>query len=456
MPINSLLIIASVLLLSSCSALTDNRFIGGEDAVLRDRAQDYEGSEVAKALVIPSHLDSDKVKDLLIVPDIGIAATTSDKDFEIPRPDFFLAEAGNDKVNLARAGQERLIIVNEPLPRVWDKLQTFWRSNNQTIVLNDPEQGLMETAWINSGEAAPGFFSRLVANLTFNKVEGPAHDKLRLYLKPVEGAADKTSIRLRHLRAAITDTGQAADWSADSQQVGYKSQMMYEILHYLSHSTEESTASAVRERQNQRGRIYFGRSSQGEPVLKLAVSVDEAWDRIQQGLIQAQVNVGSADKNLGKYYITYSSLVPVDNQKPVGFFGWLHGKDDDITFDTGALGSELTAQADEQAPVYSATVTPGVQRSEADANRIEPRETLDSDGYKIWLDNTLIYIFGDKKDKQTAVDKASAAVTFTGQYQILLTRRNSGVYVSVLTAGGLPAAVSVAEDILWTLKENML
>ena len=150
--------VASILvLMSGCGVLTNNDLIGGEDAVLRDRAQDYEASEVAKGLVIPGHLDSDKIKELLVVPEIGIAASTSDKTFEIPRPDFFVAEAGNDKVNLARDGQDRLIIVNEPLTQVWDKLQAFFRTNNQQIVVTDPDQGLMETAWIDSGEEKPGF-----------------------------------------------------------------------------------------------------------------------------------------------------------------------------------------------------------------------------------------------------------------------------------------------------------
>ncbi len=449
----------SLILLSGCGALTDNDFIGGEDAVLRDRGQDYEMSGIAKALVIPAELDSDKIQDVLVVPEIGTAAIASDSEFEIPRPDFFIAEAGSDRVNLARDGQERLIIVNEPLPQVWGKLQTFWDEINQKIVLTDPQQGLMETAWIDSGEEPPGFFSRLVANLTFSEVQGPAQDKLRAYVKSVEGDRSKTSIRLRHLRSSVSDDRQAADWSDGFQDVDYKSQVMYEMLHYLSSSSLESTASAVRERQKLHDRVYLGRGSQGEPVLKLTTTVDDAWERIQQALLQAQVDVGSADKSLGKYYITHTSSIPVDNETSAGFFAWLHGERDAITFDTRGIGAVLGVAADENAPRYSSEVasqaTPVVELSEEQAAVVAQQQRAESDGYKIWLGDKVIYNFGGRADERIAVDKDTGAATFTGQYQIKLSRRSSGVYVSVLLPSGAPAQKLVAEDILWTLKENM-
>ncbi|MEH6471964.1 MAG: outer membrane protein assembly factor BamC [Halopseudomonas sp.] len=450
-----LVVTASVVLLGGCGALTDNDLVGGEEAYIRDRGQDYEDAQVANKLVIPPHLDAEKVQDLLVIPDIGTAAVASDEEFGIPRPDFFTAEAGNDKVNLARDGQERLIIVNEPLAQVWDKLQEFWDFNDQEIVLTDPQRGLMETAWIDSGEEAPGFFSRLVSNLTFSEVDGPAHDKLRAYLKAVEGDQASTSISLRHLRTAVTDTSQVADWSSDAQNVGYKSQVMYEILHYLSKSTVESTASAVRERQNQRGRVYFGRGSEGQPVLKLTTSVDQSWELIEHALIQARVDVGSSDRSLGKYYITYTSALPIEDEDSPGFFAWLHGDRGEITLDTGSLETALGVETDDNGPQYSSSDSSRVALTEEEAEAVEQKRMSESDGYKVWMAGEVIFVFGGSQQEGVEVDPDSGIERLTDQYQIKLTRRSSGVYVSVLNEDGLSANNAVAEDILWTLKENM-
>ncbi len=440
MPFYRLVVVAQVSLLSGCGLLFNNDLIGGEDAYFRDRGQDYEQSHESKLLLVPPHLDSTKVKQRLIVPDIGSAAIDSDQQFEIPRPDFFAAEAGNDKVNLARDGQERLIIVNEASPQVWTKLQAFWRSHSQEIAVSDPKRGLMETAWIDSGEEGPGFISRLVARLTFSEVEGPAQDKLRAYLRPVEGDSNKTSIRLQHLRAAVSDPGQVADWSIDAQHVDYKSQVMYEILHYLSQSSEETTASAARERQKQQGRVFFGRGAKGEPVLKLTLSVDDAWTQIGQALAQAQVDVGSSNRQLGRFYISYASPVAVSDEESSGFFAWLHGDREDIKIGTSVFSSALGIESEENnsGPRYSAKSSGADEAGIAlqDAASGEQPLLPEGDGYKIWLGDKVIYVFGGESsaEEKISVNPASGVAESSGRYQVKLTRRSSGVYVSVLTS----------------------
>jgi len=230
---------------------------------------------------------------------------------------------------------------------------------------------------------------------------------------------------------------------------------MYELLHYLSLSTEQSTASAARERQKQQGRVYFGRGSEGEPVLKLTSSVDEAWDRISDALVRAQIDVGSSDKNLGKYYITFTSAVPVQSEKSVGFFAWLHGEREDITFDTGSLGAALGIESDLAGPVYSSKISVAENLTEKQAVAEEQQQMQESEGYKIWLGEKVIYVFGGAKDQRIDTHKDSGKVTFTDRYQVKLNRRSSGIYVSILAASGEPAVKVVAEDILWTLKENI-
>ena len=444
----------SALLLSGCGALTDNALIGGEDAVFRDRGQDYEESQVQKPLEVPPHLSSDKIRTLLPVPDIGEAAIESEQEFEVPRPDFFIAEAGNDKVNMAREGRERLIIVDDSKAEVWSKLQSFWDENQQEIVITDPERGMMETAWIDSGEEQPGFFSRLVSKLTSKDVQGPAHDKLRAFIKPIDGDAGKTSIRLRHLRAPLNDPNQQPDWGGAAEDVDYKSQLMYELLHYLSQSSVETTASAAQQRAQQSGRVFIGRSSLEQPVLKLTVSVDQAWTLLEQALLKAQVDVGSSDRSLGKYYVTYTATVLPEEAESPGFFDWLHGEREDIMISSDAIQGALGVESEEadSGPRYSSK--PAVVLD--DSPEAEQQRLKESDGYKIWLGDRVIYVFGsDQPQPELETDPDTGDIRYTGRYQIKLTRRSSGVYVTVLNEQAEPAPHNIAEELLWDLKEQM-
>ncbi|WP_421864047.1 outer membrane protein assembly factor BamC [Motiliproteus sp.] len=452
--LNRVVLAASVLALSGCEALTNNFLYGGEDAVIRDRGQDYEQSEIAPPLVVPSHLDSEKIKNTLEIPDIGTAAIESDQEFEIPRPDFFIAEAGNEKVNLSREGQERLIVVNEPINQVWTKVQDFWSYNDQPIAVSDPRQGMMETAWIDSGGEEPGFFSRMVARLTFSDVEeGPTRDKLRVYLRPDAEDQGKTSIRLDHLRASTKASDETVDWSAKSKSVSYQSEVMYDLLHYLSKNTIEATASAERARQAQKGQVFIGRDSRGKPVLKMTVPVDQAWTMLESSLLSADVDVGSFDRNLGKYYITYSSSAPLvdEDEDEVGFLDWLHGDREDIKISSEVLAGALGAEKDpNEGPRYSSK--PEVDL--ADNPDLEQQRLAAKDGYKIWLGGRIIYVF-DSGEQGGDVDPETGELVYTGRYQVAMTRRSSGIYVSLLTDEGSPAPVGVAEELFWKLRDQM-
>lgn len=452
--LNRAVLAVSIISLAGCETLTNNFLYGGEDAVIRDRGQDYEKAQISPPLVVPSHLDSNTIQNTLEIPDIGTAAVESDQEFEIPRPDFFIAEAGNEKVNLARQGNQRLIVVNEPIDQVWIKVQDFWNFNDQPIEISDPRQGMMETAWIDSGGEEPGFFSRMVARLTFSDVEeGPTRDKLRLYLRPDSESQSKTSIRLDHLRASSSDTDQPADWSGKSQSVSYQSEVMYDLLHYLSKNTIEATASAERARRAQQGQVFIGRDSQGKPVLKMTVPVDQAWSMLENSLLSSEIDVGSFDRSLGKYYITYTSAAPLvdDTEDEVGFLDWLHGDREDIKISSDVLAGVLGAEDDpNEGPRYSSKPEPEL----IDNPDLEQQRLAARDGYKIWLGGRIIYVF-DSGQQSGDLDPETGELLFTGKYQVAMTRRSSGIYVSLLTDKGTPAPVGVAEELFWKLRDQM-
>ena len=202
--------------------------------------------------------------------------------------------------------------------------------------------------------------------------------------------------------------------------------------------------------------MYFGRGSKGEPVLKLTVSVDQAWEQLDQALKQAQVDVGSSNRQLGRYYITYTSPVPIESdQDSAGFFEWLHGDREDVVINTDALDAALGIESDEanEGPRYSSKAVISPEQLDAKARQ---QRLADSEGYKIWLGEKVLYVF-DSQQNDAAVQQnpESGVLEYTGRYQVKLTRRSSGVYVSILTEAVQPAPKSVAEDILWTLKENI-
>ncbi len=437
---------AAPLILAGCSSVSDNALYG-KNGVIRDRAQDYEDAQRVPRIKVPEHLDDEAIRDVLIVPEVGTVASRSSEDFKVPRPDFFYAEAGNEVVNLARKGQEKLIVVEEPLPQVWQKVGDFWADHGIDVEIADPARGLMETTWISDDIEEPGFFTTILKKATFQTIDGPTRDKLRVKLAATDNRG-QTSINMQHLRTSENETS-APDWSKGSRDVGYKSEMMYELLLYLSKATTTTTALALQQRK-ERGTTpaLLGRDSNGNPVLKLTTDVERAWSWLGSAMTTAQMDVGSSDRDLGKYYITYTSRTPLSPDERSAFdrfVEWLNEEPEEIKISTDFLSDSFGVKGKDGKVVrYSA-------RPEGE---VDPNDLSQKEGYKIWVGGKVIYVF-ESGDGNLTRNEETGELEHTGRYQITLNRHRTGVYVSVLTDEEENAPSLIAEEILWNIKDSL-
>lgn len=445
-------------LLSGCSFLDDNP-IYGENGIVRDRSQDYELAETGERLEIPAHLKSKQTADTLVVPNLSVVATERVGDFIVPRPEFFYAESGSESVSLKREDGDKLIIVDEGITNVWVKLEEFWRFNGIDIAKSDPRQGVMETQWIHHAAKEFGFVDTWVKRLTFQDIPGPTKDKLRVTMRPVDGDSGRTSISMNHVRFAADDDVAAIDWAQQARGVGYKSDMMFEILRYLGKASgDRSAQTLIAFKEKRREGTQLGRDSRGNPVLKVDADIETAWNDISAALDKADMDVGTRDAKTGYFYMTYTTSTPFDNTEEMGFFEWLHSDRGDITLDTGGISRALGFDPSETGGISytsgkTAAYLQGVQDGRERDALVDPEDPANKQGYKIWFAGKAVYVFGEKDSG--VYNQSTGQYEHTGLYQLKLIRTRTGVYLSVLTDQGLSAPAIIAEEILWEVKENL-
>ncbi|MFW1678227.1 outer membrane protein assembly factor BamC [Pontibacter sp. JAM-7] len=448
----------TALTLSACGVI-DNNPIYGEKGIVRDRSQDYENAEQGKRLSVPSHLDARVTEDSLQIPQVSEVGSARVGDFEVPRPEFFYAESGSDAVNLKRVEGEKLIVVDEGITNVWVKLTEFWSFNGIQLSDTKPRQGLMETEWISNEAKEFGFVDTWIKRLTFQDIPGPTKDKLQVRLNPVVGASDRTSISMRHIRFAAEEQVSEVDWANQARDVSYKSDMMFEMLRYLSKATgERSAQSLVAFQEKHRGGTQLGRDSRGNPVLKIDAPIAQAWDLVSAALDKADLDVGTRDADVGYFYMTYTTSTPFEETEDLGFFEWLHSDRGPITFSTSALGEALGLSDGETDGIsYSSGKTLArLQNTDPDAidPLSDPNDKANQKGYKIWFGGKPIYVFGGGDDAGI-YNQTTGQFEHTGLYQLKLTRTRSGAYLSVYTEEGVSAPAVVAEEILWDVKDGL-
>ncbi|WP_236014339.1 outer membrane protein assembly factor BamC [Marinobacterium alkalitolerans] len=450
------LAVAVSVALGGCSVVENNP-IYGDNGVIRDRSQDYELAQKSERLQLPPHLRAKEMQEQLVVPDAGVTAVSSDA-FEVPRPEFFYAESGSESVNLRRMDGEKVILVDEPIADVWRKARDFWAFNDIDIAYSDPRQGVLETDWIELDGHDYSFIDLWVKRLTLQDVDGPTRNKLRMTVRPDPDDYNRTAIRLSHVQFPLDAKVADVDWQSQSRDVEYKSDMMFEMLRYLSKAGATPSAnSLLAMQQKQKARPQLGRDSRGNPVLKISEHADQAWQMVNDALDLAEIDAGTRDQSRGIIYLTYTTTTPFDSTEKMGFFEWLHSDRDEIKLETDFLSNALGGDSSKDEISYSSS---GSNVSEAAAGEdviesdlADPNNPANQPGYKIWFGGKVIYVFGSNKN--SSYNAETGNLEHTGRYQLHLNRTRNGVFLSVHTQQGLEAPAIVAEEILWAIKDQL-
>lgn len=463
-------LLAVAVTLSGCSMLKHNP-IYGEDGIIRDRSQDYETAQAAQRLALPPGMATVKTQENLVVPNLKTVetGTHSTEEFEVPQPEFFFVDKGTQNVNLRNVDGQKQIMVDEPIGTVWVKIKDFWKDNQIDVAGQDVRHGTMETAWIRQDAKEYNLVDKWIRRLTLQSIDGATKVKLRVSVRPDPNDYSRTSINMAVVQYPEEQKVDKIDWDEDGVNIAYKSDMMFEMLRYLSHESQTDQQSLMAMRAQRNVGPQLGRDIHGNPVLRLSSgsSVDEAWAALNTALDNSDIDVGTRDQQTGMIYLTYTTSTPIDENKKMGFFEWLNSDRGDIKISTDALDTIFGGGDDD---IGGITYTSGktrelLEKQQQQAAEESGRDELQSDlakvdnransqGYKIWIGNKVVYVFGGP-EQNALYDDATKSYLHSGRYQLKMERNRSGVFIRVMTDEGIAASNTIAQEILWAIKDQL-
>ncbi len=431
--------------LSGCTSLADNP-VYGENGVIRDRSQEYAQAEPGKRLEMPANLQEKQTQDVLVVPqvnapDMGLAQMQE----TVPRPEFFFGTEGNDRAAVRPLEGERVILVDEPIDQVWRELQSYWRETGQTLASQDARQGVMETDWIRVEGQDLTAFQKLLNTLKFNsEANEPSMNKLRVRLRPDAKNTTRTAISVQQVQYALSNTPAQPNWTEDSIELNYTNEIPYSMLQYLSRGNSVVTAPTLSQYQADAGPVAtVGSNTMNQPLLNVKAPLTESWKLVNQALDRAGVDVGTRDIDRAKIYLTYRTVFR--EKQSGGILDWFRNRDVGPIklFESTPAGSE----ADAEGVVYSSDPNAVVVGAKPTQEELQAME-----GFKIWVGDRVVYVFGQDNQKRTIADGETILIK---RFQLKFSRARSGVLVSVLNDKGEPVAEDSAEELLWVIKDNL-
>src|SRR5690554_5613749 len=257
----------SVFSLSACSWIG----IGGEDGWLRDRQGEYLRAEITPPMNIPAELDSFTIDELYYIP----PEVTGDQELYVvppaPKPMDTRVREG---VVIQRFGDRAWIVIGATPGQVWPRLRDYWSTEQIGLVMDDPVQGVMETAWLDEGDGS--------------------RSKYRASVEPGLHAGN-SEVYIRHTTdTGETPAGQAIAWSTELTLTEEETVRLVSISQYLADRTDLYRASSVSMLAGSieaQGKARVVAAGAGDTHLQLRLDFDRAWSQVNQALDNGNIPI---------------------------------------------------------------------------------------------------------------------------------------------------------------------
>ena len=293
---------ASIALVAAAFAL------GGCDTMQITKRIDYKSTSTAPALELPPDLTTPRYDDRYSVSTAsGLAAQQASGK---ARESEFLATVPNARI--ARAGNERWLVVKIAPEQAWTVTRQFWTESGFVLAVEQPALGLMETDWAENRADIPADALRRslgqFADIFYTTYK---RDKFRTRVE--RGAETGTvEIYVSHRgmeqvpTAKIDNSSPAAfAWALMPPNPDLEAEMLTRLMVRFG-TAEPQAVAAVAQAAAQSDRARIEKGADGVPKLVIDESFDRAWRRVGLALDRSGFTVVDRDRSTGVYYVRYA------------------------------------------------------------------------------------------------------------------------------------------------------
>lgn len=269
---------------------------------------DYKSTATGPSLELPPDLTTPRYDDRYSVSTAsGLAAQQATGK---ARQGDLLATVPDARI--ARAGNERWLVVKATPEQAWTLTRQFWNETGFALTIEQPALGVMETDWAENRADIPADALRRTlgqfADIFFTTYK---RDKFRTRVE--RGAEPGTvEIYIAHRGMEQVPTTKidgsspaAFAWALMPPNPDLEAEMLTRLMMRFGTSEPQAVAAVAQSAaQPERARIEKG--SDGVPKLVVDESFDRAWRRVGLALDRSGFTVVDRDRSTGVYFVRYA------------------------------------------------------------------------------------------------------------------------------------------------------
>ena len=298
--------------LSACSVLEGDKI-------------DYKSASKGQTLEVPPDLKQLSRDTRYSVPGGVVSANALEAGKATQTPDSQAAANRLGDVRIERNGDQRWLVVQRPVEKLWDPVRDFWLENGFTLAQDQINIGIMETDWAENRAKIPQDFVRSTLGKVFDSLYSTGErDKFRTRLERLPDGSTEICVPAEAARAATASAPKAASVRIASQG--------------------------------------------NAPVVQIDEAFERAWRRVGLTLDRTGFTVEDRDRSQGVYFVRY--VAPGTDQKEPGFFGKVLGVFGSSKAATPPLKYRIVVRSEGNASVVSVLDASGAPENSENAARI--------------------------------------------------------------------------------------
>jgi outer membrane protein assembly factor BamC len=299
--------------------------LAGCESVQLTKRIDYRSTSTSPSLELPPDLTTPRYDDRYSVTTAtGLAAQTAGGKV---RQSELLTTVPDARV--ARAGNERWLVVKATPEQAWSITRQFWNENGFVMATEQPALGVMETDWAeNRAEIPADMMRRTIGKFVDIFYTTYKRDKFRSRIeRGSESGTVEIFVSHRGMEqvptAKIDNSSPAAfAWALMPPNPDLEAEMLTRLMVRFG-TSEPQAVAAVAQAAAQPERARLEKGGDGLPRLVVDESFDRAWRRVGLALDRSGFTVVDRDRSNGLYFVRYSDPDADISKRDQGFLAKL-------------------------------------------------------------------------------------------------------------------------------------
>lgn len=301
-----------VFVLGACSSID-------VDELMPDSSVQYKREKQAERdLAVPPDLAAAKLNDRMRVPDLpGVASNyseyaTDQKVRGIDQPARLQTNVlpENLQVTATRNGDVRWLTVAASADATWDRIIEFWQDQGILLEEQDPQIGIMRTAWLeNRANISRDFITDSLRRVVDGLYETGLRDQYRVRLERV--ANNQTEVYLTHYgmqeELIENSSGESENtvWTPRQRDPELEAVMLRRLMVFLGAADERARAQLAARGNRKQSPVQMVKDENGAKLL-IPERFDRSWRLVGLALDQVGFAVEDRNRSKGLYYVRYN------------------------------------------------------------------------------------------------------------------------------------------------------